>query len=108
MFKLLTDPIRCLPIIGIACNFEKGQKELQDFWSKWSTRFLVFSGHFHLERSIQQQNISSYITPSTFFQIDPRFDEFQVDHYQIAYRRIELRKDQLLTNVRYFPGILSE
>ena len=44
------------------------------------------------------------ITPSCFFQIDQKEEEFKVDHHSIAYRMIELSNGSLKTTVKYFRG----
>ncbi|MEM1327791.1 MAG: metallophosphoesterase [Bacteroidota bacterium] len=64
----------------------------------------VFSGHYHTEKIIVKDDFIQYITPSCFFQIDPRVPEFKVDHYDIAHRLIDLGKDSYRTTVRYIKG----
>lgn len=41
-----------------------------------SKAFHIFSGHCHLERTIVTSNMHVYITPSTYVNIDPDFEEF--------------------------------
>lgn len=50
----------------------------------------VFTGHFHVDKSVHYQNIDLHVSPSCFFQIDWRVPDFKVDHHRIAYRWIEL------------------
>lgn len=66
----------------------------------------VFSGHYHNEITIQKGNMVVQITPSCFFQIDKQCETFKVDHYQIAYREINLTQNSWTSSVRYFNGNL--
>lgn len=54
-------------------------------------RFHVFVGHFHMERTIIQENLNVFITPSTFVQIDPDSADFVPITNQIGYREIVLK-----------------
>ncbi len=62
----------------------------------------VFCGHYHIERTVQQRNLTMHITPSCYFQIDPHAEEFKIDHYYIALREIEVEGDILRHSVYYF------
>lgn len=61
----------------------------------------IFTGHYHVEKYIQQKNVSVFITPSCFFQIDQHEKEFKVDHYQIGLREIILNGTKLMHTVKY-------
>jgi len=64
----------------------------------------IFCGHYHVEKTIQLQNILVQITPSCFFQIDQNHEDFKVDHHSIAYRLIDLTNSTVKTSVKYFRG----
>ncbi|RME97364.1 MAG: metallophosphoesterase [Bacteroidetes bacterium] len=53
----------------------------------------VFCGHYHVDKSLHQGNLQVFVTPSCFFQIDWREENFAVAHRRIAYRDILLRKE---------------
>ena len=61
----------------------------------------VFSGHYHIERSVHLKNLHIFVTPSTFFQIGQFSDEFQVDHYRIGWRELVWKGEEFQTAVRY-------
>lgn len=61
----------------------------------------IFTGHFHVDKSVRFQNIDLHISPSCFFQIDWRVPDFKVDHYRIAYRWIELASNGVQHSVCY-------
>ena len=63
--------------------------------------FFIFSGHYHVERSLKLRNMNVYITPSCFIQISDKDVEFKADHYYPAYRRIVFDKETFMTTVRY-------
>ena len=64
----------------------------------------IFCGHYHVEKTIQLQNILVQITPSCFFQIDQNYEDFKVDHHSIAYRLIDTSNGSLKTSLKYFRG----
>ncbi|MBC7886033.1 MAG: metallophosphoesterase [Saprospiraceae bacterium] len=61
----------------------------------------IFCGHYHLERTVQMKNQHVYITPSTFIQIHPDFEEFRPQNDLIGYREILINEDKMITNVIY-------
>lgn len=63
--------------------------------------FTIFTGHYHLERTIQNGNITTFISPSTYLQIHPDFEEFRLYHNRIGYREITLGENGLVTYVSY-------
>lgn len=65
----------------------------------------VFSGHYHVDKVIQRRNLTAYITPSCFFQIDQHREEFAVDHRRPGLRLIHLNGDSLLTTVHYAEAL---
>ncbi len=40
-------------------------------------KFRIFTGHYHMERTLFKNNIQLYVSPSTYVQIDPDFETFQ-------------------------------
>lgn len=64
-------------------------------------RFRIFTGHYHTERVIEYENVSVYITPSTFVQISDKTLEFTPDHYKPAYRMLDWDDGTFKTWVRY-------
>jgi Icc protein len=61
----------------------------------------VFCGHYHVEKTIRQQNLTVYITPATYFQIDQFQADFAVDHQRPGFRIIDLAEDKIRHTVRY-------
>lgn len=49
----------------------------------------IFTGHYHVEKSLRWKNLDIHITPSCFFQINWREQDFSVDHHRCAFRWIE-------------------
>lgn len=64
-------------------------------------RFRIFTGHYHTERVIEYENVSVYITPSTFVQISDKTLEFTPDHFKPAYRMLDWDDGTFKTWVRY-------
>ena len=61
----------------------------------------VFTGHYHVEKTIRQGNLLVYITPSTFFQIDQRSESLQIDHRRPGIRIIEVDEAGVKCTVQY-------
>jgi Icc protein len=66
-------------------------------------RFQIFSGHCHLERTISTGNMQVHITPSTYINIDPDFEEFTpLSLQKSGYRELVWPEPGMfLTNVLY-------
>lgn len=83
----------------------KEMDELQQIFAEAPQPISVFCGHYHTECTIQANNLTVYISPSIYFQIDGNFQEFQIDHTRIAYRWIKWDTDGFhKTGVKYFEG----
>ncbi|MFN8339137.1 MAG: metallophosphoesterase [Saprospiraceae bacterium] len=96
------------PIIAGSAHMEpKYQFEQMDRFKsltlKYSHKqFHVFCGHYHLERTIVSDNVTVYISPSTFVQIDPNYMEFRPFMPYFGYREVILDDDgKIMTNVMY-------
>ncbi len=76
-------------------------EKLQSVFFNHSAEVYAFCGHYHVDRMIFKNNLTTFITPSCFFQINPHFEQFKVDHYNIGFRIIDLRNGQLFSSVRY-------
>ncbi len=67
--------------------------DVQEVLFNFPHHLTIFCGHYHVEKTICQRNLTVHITPSTYFQIDWKLEGFKVDHYRIACREIILRDD---------------
>jgi Icc protein len=81
---------------------ERFAKVLQDA----RVKPIIFTGHYHVEKTIVTEEAIVHITPSTFFQIKHDQPEFAVDHHNIAYRLIDLSTNSMMHRVEYLPGNL--
>lgn len=82
----------------------RGREQLQSILCNYDYAVTVFCGHYHVEKTICQQNLTVHITPSTYVQIDDKAEEFTVDHHRIALREITFQKYAVMSSVRYFNG----
>jgi Icc protein len=76
-------------------------QEIQNILFGLKRNFIIFSGHYHLEKTIVCRNIIQHITPSLFIQIDQNSSTFKIDHTIPGYRIIKIREDCILSYVRY-------
>jgi Icc protein len=60
-----------------------------------------FHGHYHIEKYVQQNQHSFYLTPSTYFQLDDQSEAFLIASKAVGYRWIEVSDTQLMTKVVY-------
>lgn len=75
--------------------------EVLRIFNEYPFRLNIFTGHYHVEKTIHWRNLSVHITPSCFFQIDMHRPDFQVDHFRIGLREIELLEGQIRHSVIY-------
>lgn len=78
----------------------KNIKQTQEIFQKLGKHIHVFCGHYHTERSLVYKNQNIFITPSTFFGIDPDAQKLQTNSH-IGWRRIWFQNFALQTKVEY-------
>ena len=61
----------------------------------------IFSGHYHVQKSLFIKNVAIHVTPSLYFQIDPFTPDFNIDHRRIGYRMIDVSVQSISTSVHY-------
>ena len=79
-------------------------KNHQEFWKnlkniptiKW-----IFCGHYHTEKVIEIGGKTIFLSPSTFHQISPFHQNYQVDGHPPAFRLIDINNQNCETYVRY-------
>jgi len=69
---------------------------------------VIYCGHYHVEKEARVGNIQICITPSCYFQLDHFAKDFQIDHYNIAYRILDFSEEIVRTSLHYLPGIKKE
>ena len=82
----------------------KDIKAIQDIFFNYPKNISIFTGHYHVEKSIRINNLLIQITPSLFFQIDQGSAEFKVDHHFIALREIVIENNHFSSTLKYFSG----
>lgn len=82
----------------------KNSDDVIKILSGFPHKIFAFSGHYHVDKLVEFENLSMYVTPSCFFQIHPFEIPFTIDHYKIGFRVIDIEDDRLLTTVRYLDG----
>ncbi|MCB9285667.1 MAG: metallophosphoesterase [Lewinellaceae bacterium] len=75
--------------------------EVQALFLDYPGEVYVFSGHYHVDKSVHLKNLHIFVTPSTFFQIGQQAAEFRVDHYRVGWRELVWSGDAFQTTVRY-------
>ena len=79
----------------------QNQEEVQKILFEFPHSITVFTGHYHVEKTITKKNITVHITPSCYFQIDQTSEAFKVDHHRIGFREILCQDDTIVSTVRY-------
>jgi len=79
-------------------------KAIQAIFFSYPKNISIFTGHYHVEKSIRINNLLIQITPSLFFQIDQDSPEFKVDHHHIALREIVIENNHFSSTLKYFSG----
>ncbi|MEZ5058093.1 MAG: metallophosphoesterase [Saprospiraceae bacterium] len=76
-------------------------EKMQEVLSAYDGNMPIYCGHYHADKILVKNNLTVHITPSCFFQIDDRFEAFQVDHHKIAYRRLHVDEKGVRSTLRY-------
>ncbi len=80
----------------------KSRKEIKNILINHPYNLTIFTGHYHVEKTIRTRNLEINITPSTFFQINQEMADFAVDHRRPGFRVIEKNGETLGHYVVYF------
>jgi Icc protein len=80
----------------------KTSKKVQEILFRHPRNLTIFTGHYHVEKTLRIKNVEVNITPSTFFQISQESVEFAVDHQRPGFRVIEKNGEVLGHYVVYF------
>ncbi len=72
---------------------------------KHNKTFYIFTGHYHCEKIIIQKNVHVFVTPSTYYQIDERYEDARVKNNLIGYREIEISDHVIRTTVNYIESV---
>lgn len=82
----------------------RDMEAVMEIFNQHPGQLFIFTGHYHVEKTLASGNALVQITPSCFFQLDMREKEFKVDHHRIAYRVIKTTGKQLSTTLYYLEG----
>lgn len=82
----------------------KNMEVVQDLLLKHPGHLYIFSGHYHVEKMVQLENLTVLVTPSCFFQIDQFEEAFKVDHTRIGLRDIRWEEGIFRSAVHYLEG----
>ena len=82
-------------------HYLRNMDEVQAVLTAHPYNLTIFTGHYHVEKTIRYKNLEVNITPSCFFQIDQQSREFKVDHYRVGFRKIEVENKMLRHSVCY-------
>lgn len=82
-------------------HYLRNMESVQEVFFRHPHPVQVFTGHYHVDKAVQKQNLTVYITPSCFFQIGQQSEDFEVDHYRIALRTIDCRNGVMMNAVHY-------
>lgn len=80
----------------------KSREEIQQVLLNHDHNLTIFTGHYHVEKTIRIKNLEINITPSTYFQISQETVDFSVDHKRPGFRIIEKAGEILGHHVVYF------
>ncbi|TVQ48854.1 MAG: hypothetical protein EA362_05265 [Saprospirales bacterium] len=78
--------------------FEQMEK-MEDIIANFDKNFFLFCGHYHCEKTIIRDQCIAFITPSTFFNLDDRYEDFTILNKIPSFRRLVISTDQIETGV---------
>ena len=79
----------------------ENKEEVREILVGYPGQVFVFSGHFHIEKTIIHKNIIQHITPSCYLQISQWSNEFEIDHFRVAFREVVFQNQSLRSTVVY-------
>ena len=93
------------PVLGLDLKVDEIGKlqnrvELKALLTRVAQQVTIFCGHYHLESSLQHQNIRQYITPAVSYQIEKHKDCIEIDAYRFGYRIIRIEQGQVSSKIR--------
>lgn len=62
----------------------------------------LFTGHYHVEKTLRRQNVDQNITPSTYYQLDGAVPDFKVHSKKRGYRMIDVLEEEVRSMVFYY------
>ena len=68
---------------------------------KCQTRVHVFVGHYHVDKTVQVDNLMVWACPSTYYQMSQTAEKFEIGDYRPGYRLIEIHPERLLVRSHY-------
>lgn len=80
----------------------KNREDIQKVLLHHPKPISIFTGHYHVEKSLRLQNIDQNITPSTFYQLHGKEPNFKVHSKKRGYRMIDLSKEGVSSMVFYY------
>ncbi len=80
----------------------KSREEIKEILLAHNHNLTIFTGHYHVEKTVRLKNLEVNITPSTFFQISQETIDFSVDHKRPGFRIIEKDEEVLRHRVVYY------
>ncbi|NNF36459.1 MAG: hypothetical protein HKN68_20320 [Saprospiraceae bacterium] len=91
-----------VPHMDIRYSFNQSERFL-NLLAAHKGEITIFTGHYHVERTILKPDFNIFITPSCFVQIDDRYEEFQADHKYPCFRNIYIEREgtEMISTVKY-------
>jgi len=80
----------------------QNMNNVQNVLSKYKGNIPVFCGHYHNEREFSHNNLDINMTPSTYFQISDKSNQFKLASKRAGWRNITLA-DTVTSEVIYLP-----
>lgn len=76
-------------------------EKMQEILCAYPGNLNIFCGHYHSERTVCYKNLAIHIAPSTFFQIDHRFEDFKIKNSPPGFREIVFTKNGVETCLHF-------
>lgn len=83
----------------------QNRDEVLRILSKTDHAISLFCGHYHTEEVVRLGNVTQYVTPSTFYQLQKYAAKPKIDNEQIGYRILSIENGKLETEVRYLERV---
>ncbi|MFY0592238.1 metallophosphoesterase family protein [Roseivirga sp.] len=93
------------PVLGLPLKVDeigrlKNRKELVSILKTCKNKVDIYCGHYHMESTLEYENLTQHITPAVAFQIQKHAKTIEIDTSISGYRIIEIEKDRNSSQVR--------
>lgn len=83
-------------------HFLRNRTDIQTLLETYNGQVHIFCGHYHSHSITSEKNITQYLCPSNYYTIAADSPVFQIEKVQTGYRTIDISKNQITSQIKFF------